>query len=138
MKRIIVYILLLTLPASSFSQQTTTTQSPKTKDYYLQKSKNQKSGARVLLGGGSILIVAGVLIGTNKDATFGEAGTGLVMGGLGFLATLGSIPLFIASSKNKRKAMNASSYFKFEKIPSIQGGGITSIAYPAVSLKINL
>ena len=49
----------------------------------------------------------GLLIADNKNADFDQAGTGAVMIAIGFLADLGSIPLFIASSKNKKRAMKA-------------------------------
>ena len=137
MKQIILCIMLVTLSAASFSQQTPIVKVPLTKADYLQKSKSQKSTAWVLLGGGSALIIVGYLIGNNKDASFGDAGTGIIMGGLGVFSAVGSIPLFIASSRNKRKALNASAYFKFEKIPSMQEAVIMLHSYPTLSLKIN-
>ena len=60
------------------------------------------------------------------------------MGGLGFLSTLGSIPLFIASGRNKRKANAATTFFKMEKTPVIQQTGFAYQSYPAVSVKIRL
>ncbi|MEO6135022.1 MAG: hypothetical protein ABIP35_07710 [Ginsengibacter sp.] len=113
-------------------------QSATYKNDYLQKSKSQKSAAWALLGSGSALIIVGVLIGNKKNASFADAGTGVVLGGLGLLSTLGSIPLFIASGRNKRKALNSSTYFKFEKAPSIQQTGIIFHSYPTISFKINL
>jgi hypothetical protein len=40
-----------------------------TKDYYLQKSKRQKTGAWVLLIGGTALIGTGLLIADSKNAS---------------------------------------------------------------------
>ena len=139
MKKIILFPMLLILSAASFSQQITTN-TPVTKADYLQKSKNQKSTAWVLLGGGSALMITGFLIagGGNGDVSFGAAGTGVIVGGLGFLSTLGSIPLFIASGRNKRKANAATAFFKMEKTPVIQQTGFVSRSYPALSFKINL
>ena len=99
MKKIILFATFLILSASSFSQQTNSHPSL-TKQDYLQKSKNQKTTAWVLLGGGAALILVGDLIGNQKESTLGDAGTGVVIAGAGVLSMLGSIPFFIASGKN--------------------------------------
>lgn len=137
MKRIVICMMLVTLSALSYSQKTPTVKAPLTKNDYLQKSKSQKSTAWALLGGGTALIVAGILIGNNKNASFGQAGTGVIMGGLGFLSCIGSIPFFAASARNKRKAFYASTYFKFENTPSLREASTALHSYPAISLKIN-
>lgn len=134
MKKIILFTMLLTMSATSFSQPTTETATVKTN--YLQKSKNQKTTAWVLLGGGAALILVGDLIGNNKESSFSDAGTGVVIAGVGALSMLGSIPLFIASGKNKRKAMSMS--FKNEMIPQLQTGSFVNRAVPSLSLKISL
>jgi hypothetical protein len=84
----------------------------------LQKSKNQKTAAWILLGGGLAMAVTGTIVynhaynkaaeedpigtlfsmGTNVNPTDAVVATG------GALAAVGSIPLFIASGKNKKKA----------------------------------
>ena len=89
----------------------------------LQKSKKQKTAAWLLMGGGAGIAIAGFSIISNdasKDLSdafttifsFGyitpaqhkhsAAGPILAIAGTG--AMLGSIPLFISASKNKRKA----------------------------------
>ena len=92
------------------------------------------------MGGGSALIITSLLIGNRKESSFGDAGTGAIIGITGFLAaTAGSIPLFIASSRNKRKAEHATAHLRFEKVPSFQPTGLSySSYYPAVSVKFNL
>ena len=135
MKKSIVYFLLLALPAASFCQKTNDT-IPAVKTDYLLKSKNQKTAAWVLLGGGTALIGIGFLIGDSKNATFDDAGTGVVLGGIGFLSVVGSIPLFIASGKNKRKAMNASAFIKLETVPLPQKQSFVQNSYPAFSVNI--
>jgi hypothetical protein len=138
MKKIIISTILLLVTIVSICQQTT---SPVlTREDYLKKSKNQKTAAWVLLGGGSALIITGLLIGNRKESSFGDAGTGAVIGIIGFLAaTAGSIPLFIASSRNKRKAEHATAHLRFEKVPAIQQTGMSYFScYPAVSVKFNL
>lgn len=137
MKKIIVFPLLLLLSAASFSQQ----KSPSptlTKQDYLKKSKNQKTAAWVLLGGGAVLAGAGFLIGDSKESSFNDASTGAVIGGIGVLSMIGSIPLFIASAKNKKRGMSASAYFKKEDIIIPRGYGMVRSSFPALSVKINL
>jgi hypothetical protein len=137
MKKIIILTTLLIVATTTFSQQTKTTQAL-TKQDYLQKSKNQKTSARVLLGGGTVLMGAAFLIGDRKQSSFSDAGTGVVIGGIGFLAALGSIPIFIASGRNKRKGMAASAFFKMEPTPVIHGYSMVHTYNPALSVTINL
>lgn len=134
MNKIILIAMLLVLSATSFSQPATETPTGKTD--YLQKSKNQKTTAWVLLGGGAGFILVGTLIGNSKEASFDDVGTGVVLGGIGALSMLGSIPLFIASGRNKRKAMSMS--FKNEMIPQLQNGSFVNRSVPSLSLKISL
>jgi len=128
MKKIMVYFLLLAMPASSFCQKTNDSV-PVVKTDYLAKSKNQKTAAWVLLGGGAALIGTGFLIGDSENSSFDDAATGALLAGIGVLSAIGSIPLFIASGKNKRKALTMSANFKIEN---------ATYSYPAVALKIKL
>jgi len=137
MKKGILYFLLLAFPAASFCQKTNDSVQVVKTDY-LVKSKNQKTAAWVLLGGGVALIGAGFLIGDSKNSTFDDAATGAVLGGIGFLSTIGSIPLFIASGKNKRKAMKATTFIKMENSGRIQHQSFVQISYPSIALKIKL
>ena len=137
MKKIMIYFLLLVLPATGFCQITNDSV-PVVKTDYLAKSKSQKTAAWVLLGGCTVLIGTGILIGSGKEATFGDAGTGVVLGGIGFLATIGSIPLFIASGKNQRRAMKASTFIKMETVPSFQKQSFVQKSFPAFSVKFSL
>ena len=105
---------------------------------YLQKSKRQKSAAFSLLGGGSALIITGLLIGNNKNSSFGEAAAGAIVGGIGVVSAIGSIPLFIASGKNKRKANTATTFFKIETIQAIQSHSPIPIRFPAISVEFSL
>lgn len=136
MKKIMVYFLLLSVPPTSFCQKTIDSV-PVVKTDYLTKSKNQKTAAWVLLGGGAALIGTGFLIGNSKNSTFDDAATGAILGGIGFLSTIGSIPLFIASGKNKRKAMNGSTFIKMGSIPLLQKQSLVQKTYPVFSININ-
>jgi hypothetical protein len=132
MRKTTCLALLMVIATSVFSQQT-----PSVQTDYLQKSKNQKTAAWVLLGGGTVLIGTGFLIGDRKESSFDEAGTGVIIGGIGFLGTLGSIPLFLASAKNKRKA-NATTFLKWRPIPFVQRQSFVQHSFAAVSVRISL
>jgi len=79
---------------------------------YLQKSRNQKTGAWVLLGLGVAGIISGIIIEANNvvDNTYSvfadesTNNTGTVVAVAGGCMALGSIPFFVASVKNKKKA----------------------------------
>jgi len=129
MKKIMVYFLLVALPVTSFCQ--TNDSVPVVKTDYLAKSKGQKTAAFILLGiGVTTLTIAAV-----GDLNFDVLGAVVVVGGV---ATIASIPLFIASRKNKKKAMNMSANIKMEKATIIERKSFVQNTYPAVTLRINL
>ena len=132
-----IYFLMLAFPAISFSQKTNDP-TPSVQKDYLQKSKNQKTAAWVLLGGGTALIGLGFIIGDGKNASFGDAAEGALLAGVGLLSTIGSIPLFIASGKNKKKAMNLTANIKMEKTTNFGRESFVQGSYPAIAFKINL
>jgi hypothetical protein len=116
MKKIVVLTMLLFTVTSSFCQKTNAGE-PLTRQDYLVKSKNQKTAAWVLLGGGAVLIGAGLLIGDRKESSFDDAATGGIIGIAGALSIITSIPLFIASGRNKRKAMSVSANLEIRRNP---------------------
>lgn len=128
MRKPILLFVLLTLTVTSFCQKINPSQTL-TKQDYLKKSKNQKTAAWICLGSGAVLFAI---------ATPGEVSLDilpvLVIGGGALVA--GSIPLFIASGKNKRKAMNIS--FKIQRSPQLLQSGLSYQNIPAVSIKIGL
>ena len=138
----IIFFLLL-FSNTSFSQQTTNA-APAIQTNYLQKSKHQKTAAWLLLGGGGTFIVTGIIIPkgdiTHVDPAGGKSykndGIKSVFTQTGALAMLGSIPFFIASGKNKRKAMSLS--LKNETVPQIFKQSIISLSLPSLTLKLNL
>ena len=148
MKKIIICATMLIISAHSFSQQITAVKTELTKTEYLKKSKNQRATAWILVGGGTALFITGYLIVANNFAdeivtsvTTGQddkstvAGTVMVL--TGTAAMLGSIPLFIAAAKNKKRAMKTTTFFKMEKAPVIRQGSFIQNSFPALSLKIN-
>ncbi len=80
------------------------------RDALLLKSKKQKTTGWILIGGGAGLTVAGFIIGQKeaiKDPLgfySGEQTSGAALIVIGAASMVGSIPFFIASGKNKRKA----------------------------------
>lgn len=58
----------------------------------------------------------------------------LVIGGGGLV--IGSIPLFLASGKNKRRAMSMA--FKNETVPLLQNGSLSKWSCASISIKIDL
>lgn len=78
----------------------------------LQKSKSQKTAAIVLvIAGGAAITGAAIGIGANL---FGDTTPYEVLFYVGMGSALGSIPLFIASHKNKKKAQYL---LRFENTP---------------------
>ena len=129
MKKIIVYFLMLVLPVISFCQKTSDSV-PVVKTDYLAKSKSQKTAAFILLGiGVTTLTIAAV-----GDLDLDILGTVVIVGGA---ATIASIPLFIASGKNKRRAMKASASIKMETVPLIQKQSYIQNSYPAFSVSFS-
>ncbi|HEY5968350.1 MAG TPA: hypothetical protein VIU35_10240 [Chitinophagaceae bacterium] len=132
MKRLIISILLLVMTTAPFSQQA----DPIIADY-LKKSRNQKTAAWIMLSSGTIAAFIGVSFAIVENDIGDDSPTPfIVLASAGGAAMAGSIFLFAASSKNKKKAMSLS----FRNIPAKQMIG-NSIAYrsiPSLSLKINL
>jgi hypothetical protein len=80
---------------------------------YLQRSRYQKTAAWLMLGGGTALAVFGIQKAVNApviipNGTGKEGETGAILFFAGAGTVLGSIPLFIASGRNKRKGLSMS------------------------------
>jgi hypothetical protein len=114
-----------------------------TRDYYLSKSKNQKTMGWVLLAGGTGLVIAGIAVGSSDDNNdpneldFGpnfDAGVWLLGGGL--VVGAASIPFFVSSANNARKAAFVS--LINQKIIIPRSGQLILRTQPAISLRINL
>jgi hypothetical protein len=105
---------------------------------YLKKSRRQKTTAWILLGTGSALIVAGIAAAYSVDDDPISAAVSLVfLSGPGIVTSLISIPFFVASGRNKRRALAASSWIGF----SAASPGTTGLAngkrYPALTMKMS-
>ena len=134
MRKLFICAMSLFIATSSFCQQTNVTPSL-TKMDYLRKSKRQKTAAWVLLGGGFALAVGAGILDASSDWSKSETPY-LVAIFTGGASMLGSIPLFIASGRNKRKARNASAYFEIQQRPVPTITGLTLLPIPAFSLKL--
>ncbi len=140
MKKISLFFISLLFLINSFSQTQTNS-----KEYYQLKSKHQKTTAWIMLGGGGALFLAGGLVGAHGFADlfsgdFNKANNKVAVAGtlsiVGAASMLGSIPFFISSGKNARKAVSIS--FINERIIVPQQNAITSKMQPAISLKVEL
>ena len=130
MKKILLCVMILVISTSSFGQQIDTSKF-NTRKYYLRKSRSQLVGGLILLGiGGTTLALV-----SNGKTSFDILPVLVIGGGL---FVLGSIPLFIASGRNKRKAMNATTLFKMETIPTLPQTRISFHSYPAISVRFDL
>src|SRR5688572_3672925 len=152
MKKAITLTLLLAFVTVSFSQQAVQKHSLTQADY-LQKSKKQKKTAMIFLGGGAALIVTGLVIPQGEPTGFqfdpisggfyeGHKNDG-IKGALvltGVVSMLGSIPFFIASGKNKKraKANQASVFINMERTPVLQGTSIINQSFPVIGLQIKI
>ncbi|HRX93546.1 MAG TPA: hypothetical protein P5158_05485 [Chitinophagaceae bacterium] len=149
MKKIILLIAVVALIATCYGQQLPQQSTPVPQTDYLLKSKNQKKGAWVLLGTGTSLGLIGIASfpkdyvwldfwGTNTASAESSATFSGVLFVVGVVATLTSIPLFIASGKNKRKAMRSSVGFKSEQLSLPFKSGSMQKSMPAVAISIKL
>lgn len=130
---------MLIIATAGFSQQNDPAPTL-TKQDYLLKSKHQKTVAWILLGGGLLSTGLGS-IRFKPDDDWGGGNNQPTTGSTVFLVTGlaaigGSIPLFIASSKNKKKAGTVS--FRMEMTPTVQQQNLVYHSYPAISFSISL
>lgn len=136
MKQIFILILLTTSLENTFSQQNDSLKSlPKTD--YLQKSKHQKTAAWVVLVGGVTLATTGAIIVANEPVLGPSGGNGgevLFVAGIAVAAA--SIPFFIVSAKNRKKARSLSSSFRMETMPAIQRTSVARKSCPAISITV--
>lgn len=125
MKKPFFFLLLVFTTTTLFSQQALT------REELLKKSKSQKTAGFILLGAGATTLI---IISTG-DTDLDAVGP-LFIGGTA--AVLGSIPLFIAAGRNKRKANKMTGSIGLQQAPALQLAGIRYRSYPAFSLKLNL
>lgn len=108
-------------------------------DLLLQKSKNKKKVAWIMAGGGATLLLTGIIIPRGEiihDNFFQEYKNDGIKHSFaltGALSILGSIPFFISSHHNKKKAASLS--FKNEPVQQINKSSIVYQNIPSLTLK---
>jgi hypothetical protein len=125
MKKFCFFLLLALTTSTLFSQQALI------REELLKKSKSQKTAGFILLGAG----VTTLIIISAGDTEFDAVGP-LFIGGTA--AVLGSIPLFIAAGRNKRKANKMTGSIGLQQAPAIELAGIRYRSYPVLSLQFAL
>ncbi len=139
MKQIFIFIFLVLFSVSIFGQSVTPHPD---KDYYLHKSKSQKTVAWVMLGGGVTLMAVGLaamqsaVIDDNLGGKPSSFGAGDVLFYTGLASSVVSIPMFISAGKNKKKAAEIA--IKVNPVLSTQQNFVTVQKQPALSLKVLL
>lgn len=109
------------------------------KESYLNKSKNQRKVAWILLGAGTALAVVG---GIGFDSTWDDSDSYSTTDIFGFVLTAGiiadlvSIPFFISSHHNKKHASTLS--FGNQSITSPSGKSMYQRIYPSLTFKFDL
>ncbi len=146
MKISFLLLLILTYAVSVTAQQTTG-EIPVVKTDYLKKSRKQQTAAWLLLGGGFAFTATGILVASNElsnnlvnifnpeEQKSSTASTVLLV--TGAAAMVGSIPLFIASSNNKKRGENISVFLKKESGPVLQHLSFINLSYPAIAIKLD-
>ncbi len=142
MKKIFLTLTLLLFVLNVFSQAET---KPNIRDHYLKKGKDQKRIANILLVGGAASVLTGIVIPKGeeiRDFSFltkykndGIRGTFLMYG---LVSMLLSIPFYIVSAKNKRKANAATISFNNERVLFQQRGTFITKTQPTLTLRIGL
>ena len=133
MKKILIFLMLLLFTVRAFGQEIPSTEF--SKEYYLEKSKKQKTTGWVMLAGGVVVTIVGVIgfSSTDWDESSSDAYGFMTVGGP--LICLGSIPFFISSGSNAKKAATLS--FSNQPILLPQQGSLVQNSQPSLSLKID-
>jgi hypothetical protein len=129
--------LVLLFAANCFSQAALKTD-------YLQKSKNQKTAAWVLLGFGAALDIAGIITtasNANKEFNFTDPesvnhGGEIALYAVGTACLAGSLTLFILSKNNKKKALSVG--IEPVQFRQLKKTSFYTLNYPALTMKIGL
>jgi len=115
---------------------------PQAQTDYLKKSKHQKTTAWILLGSGATLILTGIIIPKGEMThegfwpTYKNDGLKNTLGLGGLSSMIVSVPFFIASSKNKKRASSLS--LKNEPVQEPEKNGLAYHLVPSIQLKLSL
>jgi hypothetical protein len=112
---------------------------PLTKEDYLRKSKNQKTWAWVLTGGGIATAIGGIVITTSNISYFPGETVGPILIAAGGAAIGGGIILFLASKKNENRGNELTVLnLKMEKKTIYTLSRAYDFYFPALSLSIRI
>ena len=132
MKRLFISILVIFFGISVTGQ-------PLTKEDYLRKSKNQKTWAWVLTGGGVAAAISGIVITGSNTSYFPSETVGPIMIAAGGAAIVSGIILFSASKRNENKGNETAVFnLKMEKKTIYTLAHAGSYQFPALSLSIRI
>ncbi len=136
MKQILFILLLFSSPCLLAQDSTTNTRVD-----FLKKSKSQRTAARVLQGTGAALMIISLIVTTDDilpddpdDKQNGKLADAL--GYTGMAMAIVSIPLSIASKKNKKKAAAISFSREPLLIPGKNGFALSKV--PSISIQLSL
>jgi uncharacterized membrane protein len=134
MKKILTLVILLLFMVKGFGQTTPST--PFSKEDYLQKSKTQQTTGWIFLSVGITMTAVGVIGFNNTYDDWNDNSTD-AYGALiltGPLIALGSIPFFVSSGSNARKAATLSLNYQPILIPN--QGSLVQSSQPSLSVTI--
>jgi hypothetical protein len=132
--------------SSSYAQQTTNHNLQK--ENLFEKSKKQKKAALILLMGGGALFATGLLLPRGEyegvelnpisglSEKYSNDGIKGVCVLTGVLSMLGSVPLFMASSRNRKKAMAIA--LKNEMAPLLDNNNRVYTPVPSITVRLRL
>lgn len=135
MKNIILLILVMIISESIFGQQNHPASTRLTKQDYLQKSKRQRTTARILSGSGFLGFGVGFLTLGGKQSNSVDNAI-MILTGMGAMIT--SIPFYISSGKNKKRVRNGTVFLKMETAPYMQENSLNQQVIPCAGIKLRL
>lgn len=136
-KMLVLSLLLICLTGTAFEQPDTSRRHMNDRELgllYLDKSRQQKNAAWVLLLGGVVFTTVGAAIWADNWWDEGDdTGTMLLAYG-GQIAAIASVPLFISAAKNKGRA---EILLRYENIPmSVKAPGKAGLASVGLALPL--
>ncbi len=140
MKKIIIFVMLFAFAKTSFSQQSAPKQHWTDTEYY-KKSKKQKTAAWILTGVGSAVLLTTLITDAFSSAISGfeKSASGIAIPyAIGAACVATGVVLFVASSKNKKKAKSTTAFFRMEKIPVHQLTRFNNQSVPAIGMRVSL